>query len=161
MEQPNPTGTSSSCPTAEQPWVEKRQYFRHPANIAIDVWPLTVRDVKQQRIQNVSLGGLAFDSCTAYPPASFIGLRIALAGIPFEITARVRWCRPRKQGFEIGVEFLDQNDAFKVRMVEQMCRIEQYRSEQRDQGRELSSDEAAQEWINRYAAHFPALSLPA
>lgn len=152
-------GDNDSTQNTGQTWVEKRQYFRHPSDINIEVWPLNAREVKRQKIQNVSLGGLAFKSCTAYPPNSFICLRIVLAGQTFELKARVNWCRTRHPCFEIGAEFLDQNDAFEARMVEQMCRIEQYRSEQLTQGRELSSDEAAQEWISRYAAQFPALLL--
>ncbi len=150
---------NDSTQTTGQTWVEKRQYFRHPSDIDIEVWPVSAREAKRQKMQNVSLGGLAFESCTAYPLRSFVGLRIVLAGQPFELQARVSWCRPRHPCFDIGVEFLDQNDAFEARMVEQMCRIEQYRSEQLIQGRELSSDEAAQEWISRYAAFFPALSF--
>jgi hypothetical protein len=45
---------------------------------------------------------------------------------------------------------------FALRMVEQLCHIEQYRLEilQRD-GRWLTSEAAAAEWINRFAGQFP------
>jgi len=55
----------------------------------------------------------------------------------------------------VGVEFLDQDILFRLRMVEQICHIEQYRRTVREsQGRVLSSQEAAIEWIERYAEAF-------
>ncbi|MCZ7563309.1 MAG: hypothetical protein M5U08_05410 [Burkholderiales bacterium] len=41
-------------------------------------------------------------------------------------------------------------------MVEQVCHIEEYRrAVARDEGRTLSTEEAAAEWIAEYAARFP------
>jgi hypothetical protein len=41
-------------------------------------------------------------------------------------------------------------------MIEQICHIEHYRKEVKlVEGRELSSEEAADEWITRYAGDFP------
>jgi hypothetical protein len=61
-------------------------------------------------------------------------------------------------GYELGVTFLDAEDAFRARMVEQLCHIEDYRrSVMRTQGRELSLDEAATEWIEKFAEDFPEI----
>jgi hypothetical protein len=40
-------------------------------------------------------------------------------------------------------------------MVQQVCAIEQYRQEQEQQGRMLNSQQAAAEWITRFAGRFP------
>lgn len=54
-------------------------------------------------------------------------------------------------------ETLSGQDAFRFRMEQQCCRITQYRQSMlRDCGRQLSADEAALEWIERYAATFDA-----
>jgi hypothetical protein len=54
------------------------------------------------------------------------------------------------------VQFLDAADAFRARMVEQVCSIERYRREvRRREGRVLSGQEAAEEWIREHAARFP------
>lgn len=46
-------------------------------------------------------------------------------------------------------------DAFRERMRSQCEEIERYRrAVLRDEGRELSPDEAAREWIERYAGSF-------
>ena len=49
--------------------------------------------------------------------------------------------------------------AFAVRMIEQVCHIEQYRQQvSKKEGRELSRDGAALEWITQHAALFPELN---
>ncbi len=46
-------------------------------------------------------------------------------------------------------------DAFRIRMEAQCSRIERYRHElMRKKGKPVSQDEAAQEWIERYAESF-------
>ena len=59
--------------------------------------------------------------------------------------------------FDIGVAFdADNDDAYRVRLCEQICRIEQYKRDVLlDEGRFLTSDEAAAEWIAEHAAAFP------
>jgi hypothetical protein len=53
------------------------------------------------------------------------------------------------------VQFIDADEAYRTRMVEQVSHIEEYRrSVERLEGRELSAEEAAFEWIHRFAAHF-------
>lgn len=52
---------------------------------------------------------------------------------------------------------MDTNNAFKARMVEQVCQIKKYHQTLEQQGRVLSIEEAAMEWISRYAADFPPL----
>ncbi len=68
----------------------------------------------------------------------------------------VVWCRKQDGHFEVGMRFGDDRTAFRVRMVEQVCRIEQYRKNALEQeGRVLSAEEAAHEWVARYAKDFP------
>ena len=50
------------------------------------------------------------------------------------------------------------DEAFKVRMVEQICHIEHYRKEVlASEDRRLTSQEAATEWIGKYSSKFPDL----
>ena len=66
------------------------------------------------------------------------------------------WTSPERDRFCIGVNFLDASDAFRARMVEQVCSIERYRQEVEErEGRVLTAPEAAAEWIARYAGRFP------
>jgi hypothetical protein len=74
----------------------------------------------------------------------------------FQAAGRVSWCRSEGNQYEVGIEFLDKDDMFRTRMVEQICHIEQYRQEVlKKEGRKLSSKGAAQEWIQKFAPQFP------
>jgi hypothetical protein len=136
----------------------RREFIRHTAD-----GPIEVRTVDGEQAAatglNVSHGGLAFvsDLC----PAQGATIEIAIPDVdpPFQAHARVAWCRPEAEAFLVGVEFLDSTDAFRARMVEQVCTIERYREQVREQeGRELSAHEAATEWIGKYAGRFPVAS---
>ena len=52
---------------------------------------------------------------------------------------------------------MNTHDAFAARMLEQIWQIINYQNRLEQEGRVLSIDEAALEWIDRYAAHFPPL----
>ena len=66
------------------------------------------------------------------------------------------WCQNEGGQYAVGVQFLDSEEAFRVRMVEQVCHIESYRRDIAErEGRQLTAEEAALEWIGRYASSFP------
>lgn len=89
-------------------------------------------------------------------PGQTLRLSIDIDDPAFEIDGQVVWCRAQADQYLIGICFHTDQDAYSVRMVEQLCRIEEYRETvQRTQGRTLSRDEAAREWIDRHAADFP------
>jgi hypothetical protein len=134
-----------------------RQFIRHPADIPIEVICGTPPPQAIRHIRDVSHGGLAFPAAEQVEPGVIVDIRIPCVRPVFETKARVAWCSARANGFELGVEFLDAHDAFRARMVEQICHIENYRkSVYRTEGRELTAEQAALEWIGKYAAHFPA-----
>jgi hypothetical protein len=134
-----------------------RQYIRHPVDVPIEIRTSRAAPRRALHTSDVSLGGLAVRSETPVPAGSVIEVRISHVQPPFEAHARVAWCHPGRDGtHELGLEFLDAEDAFLARMVEQVCYIEDYRaSVAREEGRQLTSDEAAREWIAKYAATFP------
>lgn len=106
--------------------------------------------------RDVSLGGLAFESRSCPEQGQLVEIRIRAVKPEFRTRARVVWCRGLPQGYEVGVAFLASSDAFRARMVEQVCQIERYRRDVREkEGRELTGPEAANEWIRKYAAGFP------
>ncbi|HEU0054826.1 MAG TPA: PilZ domain-containing protein, partial [Longimicrobium sp.] len=105
---------------------------------------------------NVSKGGLSFATDHEVRPGDVIRVRIDEVDPPFEANARVAWAKPEGGCWCVGVQFLDASDAFRARMVEQVCSIERYRQEVEEaEGRRLTSQEAAAEWIARYAGRFP------
>lgn len=133
-----------------------RRFIRHPANIPIEVKARGLLTHEIQHVDNLSVGGLAFRSDREFATGNVVDIRIPFVRPAFEVEARVVWCRRNGDSFLLGVEFLDHDDAFMVRMVEQVCQIENYQREvYRADGRLLTSEEAASEWIGKYAANFP------
>lgn len=140
----------------DTPAESRRRFIRHTADV-----PLEVRTVREhaggpRQGVNVSFGGLAFVSDVPVPHGTIIEVRIDQVKPPFEARARVVHCEPEEDRFCIGVQFLDASDAFRARMVEQVCSIDRYRRQVLErEGRELTGQQAAEEWIREHAARFP------
>ena len=134
----------------------QRAFIRHTVGVPIEVRAVPGSAPLTLESSNVSVGGISFTSDVDFPLGSIIDIRIGEVDPPFEAHARVVWTRPEDGRFCIGVNFLDATDAFRARMVEQVCSIERYRREVEDrEGRVLTAPEAAAEWISRYAGRFP------
>ena len=143
---------------------DQRQYIRHPASIPI-VCELAApagehanaANAVKEPLRNISLGGLCFRSDHPLNQGTTIVITIDLVRPVFQEEARVVWCRRNEdEGYNIGVQFLDHNTGSRARIVEQICHIEQYKRDVRDhEDRNLSGEDAALEWIHRYADDFP------
>ena len=134
-----------------------RQFIRHPSDVPIEIRCVADSGYVGRCTKNVGFGGLAFLSDTAIEPETIVALRIHCLRPVFEVVAaRVAWCKNEGGQYAVGVQFLDSEVAFRVRMVEQVCHIENYRRdvEQRE-GRTLTTEEAAKECIKRYASSSP------
>ena len=138
-----------------------RKFIRHPVDMPIRVttdWVEDDDDDTDQTITNVGLGGLAFLSSRPYDLMERVRVTIPVLEQDSQLTGNVVWCEKSDQGYEVGIEFERSRDTYRMRMIEQICHIEHYRSEvERLEGRKLSSQEAASEWISRYAKDFPEL----
>lgn len=136
-----------------------RRYIRHPSDIPIE-FDLKGSSTQQltDRMTNISLGGVAFHSPQSIELDSVLYIRFPVVAPEFKARCRVVWCTTLSDGYEIGVELLDKNEAFQARMIEQVCHIEHYKREiEENEGRQLTGKEAAQEWIGKYAADFPRI----
>ncbi len=134
-----------------------RRFIRHPSSVPIEFDVIECgRGSGSTELKNVSRGGLCFFSDVPLPKGARVHLEIPIDVPPFEVNGEVAWCRVDECNFLIGVEFEDGSSAFSVRMVEQVCYIEHYRSwVQQAEGRSLSSEQAAKEWVELYAEDFP------
>jgi len=132
------------------------RFIRHPAEITIEVSTRGQSTHDTHNTINLSIGGLAFRCDREFAPGDVVEIRVPFVRPPFEVEARVAWCKAREGHYEIGVEFLNPDDVFMTRMVEQVCQIENYKQDiLRIEGRLLSPEEAATEWLIKYAARFP------
>lgn len=105
---------------------------------------------------DVSQGGISCEVCDQIAVGAAVQIDISSVSPAYHGVGEVVWCRPVADHFEVGVRFGDANEAYRSRMVQQICQIEHYKNivYERD-GRMLDGNEAAAEWIERHAADFP------
>jgi hypothetical protein len=151
-----------------------RAYIRHPSEFPIELCSVeqsepaglreqseavevhdSAREQSKERLLDVSVGGLCCLSHTAYAQGERITVHIPVGEPPFSAVGTVAWCRPDNGRYRIGIAFDDASLAFSARMVEQVCHIGRYHRYLREQGRDVSEDEAAIEWIGKYGKVFP------
>jgi hypothetical protein len=139
-----------------------RHYIRHPVSMPVEIRLAPDRHPADLRLRNISVGGLAVCADAALDADTEVEVCIRYVEPAFVARARVIWCHPQGDcGHELGLALLDADDAYAARMVEQVCYIEDYRrSVLQQQGRQLDAEEAAAEWISRYAARFPGSGSP-
>lgn len=131
-----------------------RQYIRHPFDVTIR-YTVGESVTDGEALKDISEGGLCFHTPNPVTPGSRIHIEIPVEGTAFTADGVVVWCR-EQEGYEVGVRFDEATQNFSLRMVEQLCHIKHYQQEVRArEGRELSNEEAALEWIEKYARIFP------
>ncbi len=129
-----------------------------PIKVTLDWADNEDDETADQTITNVSLGGLAFVSAKPIKVLERVRICIPVLDRDNYLVGNVVWCEKSGSGYEIGVEFESSRDVYRLRMIEQICHIEHYRNEvARIEGRKLTAQEAAQEWIAKYAGDFPAI----
>ena len=144
--------------------LKTRHYIRHPVDIPITVQ--TVSESATANTHNVSIGGLCFLSFKPIKIGSEVRVEINSVTPQFNATCEVAWCKRRKAdeaepSYEVGIKFISNDEAYRARMVQQVCHIEQFRRELSEQeNRHVSRDEAAKLWIEQHAADFPNFLTP-
>jgi hypothetical protein len=141
--------------TSDKPPESTRQFIRHTVDVPIEVCPIDQAEPNLHPTLNVSHGGLAFTAWEEFAPGSTVAIRIPAVQPPFEAKARVAWCQSEDDHYTVGVEFLNAGDAFRSRMVQQVCEIQQYRTGMERHGQQMSRSDAAEDWIRRHADSFP------
>ncbi len=141
---------------ADQGQRRRRGFLRHPVEIPLAVeargWggATTARDLGH--------GGIRFLAVGTVEPGTWLTLSFtSLEGAP-QVHARVVWCQEAEGGgYEVGAAFPAEADRMRARMMEQIVAIERYRQRVREEeGRGLTPEEAAREWVARHANRFPA-----
>lgn len=137
----------------------RRRFIRHPMSI-----PVACRRessaVVTTELRDLSHGGMCFMSDSAYEAGDIIAVKFPSLPRTAPIRGEVVWTL-RVDGADgskhlTGLRFLDEEDHFRGRLIEQICHIENYRLIQSARyGREIPHSVAAQEWIEREASRFP------
>ncbi len=132
-------------------------FIRHPDEIPLEL------QVVEQTFDTASSTmplGLVCTSAAMLASGQLVNIRAhGLINNP-DITGQIQWCYAQNDHYELRILFSSDEHAQRMRMFEQVCHIRHYRQWVHDQqGRALSEDEAALEWIAKYAALFPSNHL--
>jgi hypothetical protein len=133
-----------------------REFIRHPIDIPLIFKLIDQKSEQVVQTKNLSNCGLCFSAPECLEINSVVQISIPSIKPDMNLRARVIWCLRKNKHVDIGVEFLNQKESHRARMVEQVCHIKQYKKKiERQEGRQLSDKEAATEWISKYAHQFP------
>ena len=131
--------------------------FDHPDGMPSTYSPCVHRAKRGDILQDVRL---RFNSHGHIAPDSFIDITISVAGDFHPFCTQVLSSQRNGTGFETQVGFLTRPDAFRIRMVEQLCQIRAYhRQLEKEDGQALPLERVAEEWIARFGADFPSVFL--
>lgn len=140
---------------------ERRHFIRHPVCYPLEFEHVSKKIRERTKTLNVSEGGLLFLSKYPLKKNEIIILKMPLQEKVFRIRAKVMHTTKDSENtglFNVGVSFYRYSDAFKVKLVEQLYLIDEYRMLRSLQlGHELSMQEASEEWIKRYSKRFARL----
>ena len=134
-------------------------FIHHPNNIPFHVKHVSRLPVmKQNEIESgKSTLGLCFFSDKYLKPGTLVELTIPLRGEDHKFIGQVVLIRETHRGYEAGIWLRSQTDAFRARIIEQICYIDGYLEEKQDHSASpINKELGIQEWISRNAAHFPA-----
>lgn len=131
-------------------------FIKHPSDIPLDFCIDAPPPYVAAQMLNVHVGGMVFEARTSLPIGAHIHLTVNLKGNDFALTGIITHCiYMNDERCNVGVQFEKDDEHHAMRMIEQACHIEHYRKQACEYGRLMSEEEAAKEWIERFAAHFP------
>lgn len=140
---------------------ERRRFIRHPICYPLEYEHTSKKVAGKTRTLNVSEGGLLFVSKHGIKKGDIINLKMPLQNKIFKVRAKVMHSAKDPDNpslYNIGVSFCRYSDAFKVKLIEQLYLIDEYRVLRSLQlGYDITMQKASEEWIKRYSKRFARL----
>jgi c-di-GMP-binding flagellar brake protein YcgR len=139
---------------------EKRRFIRHPVCYPLKFRIKSLKRAELSTTLNVSEGGLLFLSKHPVKKGALLVLSLPFRENIFKVEARVMHVEPEENGklYSVGVAFHRISDAVKIKLLEQIYLIDEYRHLRSIQlGREVNFQEASEEWIKHYSRQFHKL----
>lgn len=141
---------------------EKRLFYRHPIHVPMRLNLSDKKTALESQSSDISLGGLSFLWRDKLGKGNLLNLTIPVKEKMFHVKAKVVYSKEdRKTGrFKTGVSFCDWPSAFKAKLAEEALEILEYRKLiSVELGREVSEEEAAEKWIQKFASSFTLQAL--
>jgi hypothetical protein len=132
-------------------------FIQHPKEIPVTLLSSTSAQAQpEDQEREGKTAGICFWTAEHPKVQDNVVLGIELENNRFIGKGRVVRVQAEQEGCWVCVK-ISREDEFAIRMAEQLCQIEHYRQDNKHYfDRNMTSDEAAQEWISKYAALFSA-----
>ena len=142
----------------EDGYANRRQFVRHRIEVPLTARPKDGAEFLT-RVGDISEGGVSFSSPQALAVGRAVEVVIPVHDSRFVLTGTVASCAELGAGvFRVGLKFVDADTQFKMKLAEQVLRIEDLREMlSRERGTEVTAREASELWVERYASTFAAL----
>jgi hypothetical protein len=144
--------------------VSEHLFIEHPYD-----QPLSLRSIKTA-VKNFNTryyrridGGIRLITRQSFEPGTLIEIQTRIRGEGATFRGRVLWIKEIEgRTSQLGLVFDNSEEAYRARMIEQLCHIEHYQRRQYAAGRNLDVHDAANEWIEQYSPNFPQIgaSIP-
>jgi c-di-GMP-binding flagellar brake protein YcgR len=110
--------------------MERRQYIRHPAEISVEYAISGEQEKTTDLTQDISFGGIRFRGRSYIEPGTVLSLKFPTIHAGYEVSGRVVWSKQKKDHVEMGVEFLDENEAYRAQLIEEICHLKSKQQEE-------------------------------
>ena len=134
--------------------MDKREHIRYPVELPVAVTLGEVVASESAYLSNISAGGVLFNSMVELAPGTPILLHLPPGKPVLRTPGRVVGCTKLGFEYEIGVEFVIEDEQFRDRMLSVVRRIEDYRRQLHSSGRVVTGQEAMLEWIKKFGREF-------
>lgn len=132
----------------------RRRFYRHPIEIPVQVTELKT---VSSRTVDVSEGGISFVCDHYLEKGTSVEVAVPAHDHLFRMHAHVAYSRKDTLTglFRTGVSFDDLDSLYRAKLAEEILCIEKYREElSQKNGRDITEEEAAREWIKKNAKKF-------
>ncbi len=127
----------------------------HPPVIPVTVKIANNPDPVKKPVKKKDRIRLLVNTENSFEPKSIVRVNYPVTDKDFIVTGTVIKCEEDKSRYNVVIEFSDPDNICRVRMVEQICRIELYKRQVlKNEGRSITKTQAALEWIDKYAKDF-------
>jgi len=134
--------------------IELRESERLDASYIVAIRLVSTRQSDNAAsMTNLSRGGLCFVSTLNLRQGDRIDIDLPASQPVATLTAKVIWCRPQRNLFSVGAEFVDMSDARRTRIIEMHRAISTYQKMNNPSG---DTQQAAAEWLSLHAEKFLA-----
>ncbi len=137
--------------------IERRRFIRHPLSYPIKTLVEGKENLEiNSESENIGEGGILFKSEKRIEKGTKVKVEVEVEGRKIKTEGVVVRCDRDKDGrYNIAVSFFTPQETLKVRMMEQIVRIELFKERlERRYGVKLDFSCVAKEWIKRYSKAF-------